>query len=669
MWVDLGYFALVLGLGISVYAIAMSLAGAWLNEPRWVESARHALLGVWPVLTVSSACLLVLLATGQFNVEFVASVTSRGMPFYLKLTAWWGGQSGSLHFWSWLLAGFSGAAMLRDWRRETATLPYVIAITALTLTFFLGLVVFVENPFMRLWQDVTTGALSAGVLAPAGAAEFWPADGRGLNPLLRHPGMVIHPPLLYLGFVGFIVPYAFAMAALITGREDADWIRSTRRWTLTGWLFLSLGLLLGARWAYDVLGWGGYWGWDPVENAALMPWLTGTALLHSALIQEKRGLLKRWNLVLVILTYALVIFGTFLSRSGVLSSVHAFAQSAIGPLFFIFIAATLLGSLALLWRGWDTLADEGPRERWFSREGAFLLNNFLFLGLTAAIFWGTVFPMISEAVVGVQITVGPPYYNRVTGPLFAALILLMGVAPLLAWGKASARQLGARSRFALLAAAALVGILLLSGMRSPGGLFGYGLVAVVGVSTLLEFWRGARARRRITSERWPLALMRLMARDRRRFGGYTIHLGVVLIALGVVGTSFFQQETQGNLEPGERLSIGRYDLTYLGLEDALAPDERAVTTATIEVSHDGTVLERLYPRRDLYYRSGQPMTIPGLHSSLEGDVYIILADWEHLSATSATFKIYHNPLVNFIWLGGVVFILGTLIAAWPERRA
>jgi len=327
----------------------------------------------------------------------------------------------------------------------------------------------------------------------------------------------------------------------------------------------------------------------------------------------------------------------------------------------------VLGSLALLWRGWDGLADEQHREGWFSREGAFLLNNYLFLGLTVSVFWGTVYPMISEAVTGSQITVGPPYYQQVTGPLFAALVLLMGIAPLLAWRQASARRLGAALSLPLAVALLVMLGLALVGLTSLGGLFGYGLVTLVGLSTVLEYGRGAQARRKATGEGWPKALTRLITRSRRRYGGYAIHLGVVLIALGVVGTTFFQLETQGRLAPGESLAIGRYTLTYVGLDEALAPDDRIVTTATVDVTEHGVPLTRLYPHRDLYVRSGQPMTIAGLHSDLAGDVYVILADWEELSSAGATFKVYVNPLINFIWLGGAVFILGTLIAAWPER--
>src|SRR5581483_1279414 len=399
------------------------------KSPAFVESARRAMLLTWPLISLSAATLIYLLVTNHFEVSFVYEVTSREMPTYLKVTAWWGGQAGSLVFWSWLMSAFASLVTLRKWDRDREFLPWVIVVTSITTAFFLGLVIFFENPFARYWQTFD-GQVVASMFAPANATAFFPQDGRGLNPLLRHPGMIIHPPMLYLGFVSFVIPYAFAMAALITGRTDDRWIRLTRRWTLWAWLFLSFGLVLGGRWAYDVLGWGGYWGWDPVEIAAFMPWLTGTAFLHSVMIQEKRGLLKHWNMILIILTYALVIFGTFLTRSGVLSSVHAFAQSAIGPAFFAFIGATFITSIALVIYRWPELRGETEMKSMLSREALFLLNNLLFMSVLVICFWGVIFPLISELVTGQKVTVGPPFYERATAPLFATLMFLMGVAPL-----------------------------------------------------------------------------------------------------------------------------------------------------------------------------------------------------------------------------------------------
>jgi len=371
MIANLGFGALVITLFISLYGIGASVYGLLKSKPAWVDSARKAMLLTFPLLTLSALSIIYLLATDHYEVEYVASVTSLSMPMYLKITALWGGQAGSLVFWSWLMAAFASAVTLRKWDRDREFLPWVIVVSLVTLSFFLSLNIFVENPFARLWA-LPSGQIEKYMFQPAGGQLFYPQDGQGLNPLLRHPGMIIHPPMLYLGFVSFVIPYAFAIAALVTGRTDDRWIRLTRRWTLWAWMFLSLGLVLGGRWAYDVLGWGGYWGWDPVEIAAFMPWLTGTAFLHSVMIQEKRGMLKQWNMVLIILTYDLVIFGTFLTRSGVLSSVHAFAQSAIGPLFFGFIGLTLAVSLGLVMTRWNTLRGEAEMKSLLSREALFL---------------------------------------------------------------------------------------------------------------------------------------------------------------------------------------------------------------------------------------------------------------------------------------------------------
>jgi cytochrome c-type biogenesis protein CcmF len=668
MIADLGFFALVTAFLLCIYGVVAAAIGLWRKQPRWIASARLATLLSFPLLTVSAVVLTVSLVNLDFNLEYVASVASRSMPAYLRATALWGGQAGSLLFWSWLMSAFAAAVMLRDWGRDRDLHPWVIIVCLLTLGFFLTLIVFFENPFMRLWQGVT-GTVWTALWQPAGALAFIPLDGNGLNPLLRHPGMIIHPPMLYLGFVSFVIPFAFGLAALITGRRDDHWIRVTRRWTLVAWLFLSLGLLLGSRWAYDVLGWGGYWGWDPVEIAAFMPWLTGTAFLHSVMIQEKRGLFKQWNMLLIILTYDLVIFGTFLTRSGVLSSVHAFAQSAIGPMFFAFIAATLVISLYLLTRRWQELKSETHMTSLLSREALFLVNNFLFISILAICFIGVIFPLASEIVTGQQVTVGPVYYETATGPLWAGLLFLMGIAPLSAWRASTARTLGRAMWKPFLLSIALVLILLVTGMRNIGALLGFWLCAFVIFVTVYEFWRGARARSQTRRENFFEALWRLIARNRRRYGGYIIHLGVVLIAIGVIGIEFFQRETQGSIAVGEQMHIGDYTLEYRSLAEFQTADGRLVDRAVVALYKGESFLRELYPRRDFFFESQQPMNIPGLFSSWESDVYVRLVDWEPLTADSATFKVYLNPLVNWVWTGGVLFIFGTLIAAWPERES
>ncbi len=681
MVANLGYGSLVITFVLSLYGIGAAVYGVRRNAPAWVDSARNAMLLTWPLLTLSALCIIYLLVNGHYEVEYVASVTSNSMPLYLKITALWGGQSGSLVFWSWLMAAFASAVTLRKWERDREFLPWVILVSLATLAFFLMLVIFFENPFERLWQ-ASSGRVISAMLQPAGTVLYYPGDGNGLNPLLRHPGMVIHPPMLYLGFVSFVIPYAFAVAALVTGRTDDRWIRITRRWTLVAWLFLSLGLILGGRWAYDVLGWGGYWGWDPVEIAAFMPWLTGTAFLHSVMIQEKRGMLKHWNMLLIILTYDLVIFGTFLTRSGVLSSVHAFAQSAIGPLFFAFIGLTFMVSLSLLLKRWNELKSEGQMASLFSREALFLLNNLLFIGILVVCFWGVIFPLLSEALgivgdripalahifTGQKVTVGPPYYERATGPLFAGLLLLMGVAPLSAWRYSTARTLGRAMWRPFIASIVVVVILLVGGLRQWAALLGFWLSAFVVFVTLYEFWRGAWARHRRSGESLPLALWRLAGRNRRRYGGYIIHLGVVLMALGIIGIEIFQTETQGNLSQGERISLGNYSISYDSLAVFDTDDGRSVARAVVSVYKDDLYLGELYPRRDYYYESQQPMTIPGVRSSWEDDFYVLLVDWQPVSTAGATFKVYHNPLVNWLWLGGFVFIFGTMVAAWPDKE-
>lgn len=663
---EVGFFSLVLTFIVALYGAGASLYGASRNKPQWVNSARNAMLLTWPLTTVAVAALVLLLLTGRYDIRYVASVTSDSMPAYLKATALWGGQAGSLVFWSWLMAAFATAASIRKWRRDRDFLPWVVLVTMVTLAFFLALVIFFENPFARLWQTMDGRQVTA-LFQPKGTLPLIPMDGQGLNPLLRHPGMVIHPPMLYLGFVSFVVPYAFAIAALATGRTDDRWIRLTRRWTLVAWLFLSLGLILGGRWAYDVLGWGGYWGWDPVEIAAFMPWLSGTAFLHSVMIQEKRGMLKHWNMILIILTYALVVFGTFLTRSGVLSSVHAFAQSAIGPMFFAFIGVTVVVSIGLLISRWGTLKGERQMTSLLSRESLFLLNNLLFMGILIVCFWGVIFPLISELFTGQKVTVGPPFYERATGPLWAGLLLLMGIAPLSVYGRTAAKKLGSALWKPLVLSLVVPIVLLATGMRAFGAMLGFWLATLVTLITLYEFWRGAWARRRRHGENLAIALGRMATRNRRRYGGYVIHLGVVLMALGIIGIEVFQTETQGTLARGEQLTLGRYVMIYDTLTQFDQPDGRNVAQAELSVYKDGRPLGKLFPRRDYYYVSQQSMTIPGVRSSLEDDLYVLLVGWEPLALEGATFKVYRNPLVNFVWLGGVVFILGTLVAAWPDR--
>lgn len=669
MLANFGFGVLVITFLVALYGAGAAVYGGLKNRADWVESARLAMLLTFPLISIVALTMIYMLVTGHYEVSFVYNVTSNSMPFYLRATALWGGQAGSLIFWSWLMSTFTSAVTVRKWQRDREFLPWVILVALITLAFFLGMSIFVENPFERFWAVTGPSGVDEiqAMFPPAAAQLIQPQDGRGLNPLLRHPGMIIHPPMLYLGFVAFVIPFSFAVAALVTGRSDDRWIRLTRRWTLVAWVFLSLGLVLGGRWAYDVLGWGGYWGWDPVEIAAFMPWLTGTAFLHSVMIQEKKGMFKRWNMVLIIVTYSLVIFGTFLTRSGVLSSVHAFAQSAVGPLFFGFIGITFLSTLALLLWRWNDLRSEGEMYSMLSREALFLVNNLLFIGILIVCFSGVIYPLVSELFTGQKVTVGPPFYERATAPLFGGLLFLMAVAPLSAWGVSTVRTLGkAIWKPTLIAFAALAAAVAL-GVRSFGALLGFWLIAMPIAVTFYDYARAIAARARRTGENPPLAFWRLVGRNRRRYGGYIIHLGVALMALGVIGIEMFQTETQGTIRPGESLSLSGYTVTFRELQEFDVADGRNVARAVVDVSKGDQPLGELHPRRDYYYQQQQPMTIPGVRSTMEDDLYVLLVDWQPISADGATFKIYHNPLVNWLWLGGLVFIVGTLVAAWPDK--
>jgi cytochrome c-type biogenesis protein CcmF len=670
MLADIGLIALAIAFIFSFYATFVSLYGALYGRAAWVESARNASLLVFPLLTIPVIVVVYSLYTFDFSLAYVYDVSSRAMSPFLRVTALWGGQEGSVLFWAWLMAAFVSLVLLRKWERDRELMPWVIFVAMLTTAFFVGVVLFITNPFTRLWYVQGATDLTQALFQPANAMPYFPEDGNGLNPLLRHFGMIGHPPTTYLGFTGFVIPFAFAIAALITGQSRRDeWILTTRRWTLFAWIFLSIGLILGGRWAYDVLGWGGFWGWDPIENAMLMPWLTGTAFLHSVMMTEKRGMMKKWNMVLIILTYSLSLFGTFITRTGVISSVHAFSKTALGPAFFAFIGFTFLGSVTILYLRWDTLKSEHSLESFLSREAAFVLQNMLFLAVTFAVFWGTVFPLISELVTGTKITVGPPYFQRVTGPLFFTLVLLMGVAPLLAWRKQAARALGKAIWIPFVASLGITAIWGNIHRMHPVSIFGLWLVTFTLSAVLAEFWKGIQARHATRGENPFTALVNLIRRNHRRYGGYIIHIGVVLIAMGVIGDAYFKEETQGTIGQGESLTVGGYQLEFKELLGYPGSDGREIVEAVTSLSQAGQPIRELSPRRDYFVIQEQPVSVPGVYSTPGMDFYVLLAGWND-QGTSATFKIYINPLINWVWVGGIVMILGTIIAAWinPARR-
>jgi cytochrome c-type biogenesis protein CcmF len=682
MIVDLGLIALVIAALAAIYAFVLAILGGTQKRPDYIESARRAAVVVMPLLTLACLSIITSNLTGDYSVEYTYRVSNDTTPTFLRITALWGGQNGSILFWNWLMSLYIFFVFLRPWKSNRDLLPWVIAVSIGTQAFFILLTIFFANPFARLFSDAA-GSVGPAIFQPAGALPFTPSDGQGLNPLLRHPGMIIHPPMLYLGFVGLVIPFAYAIAALIAKNKTNSWIIAMRRPTLVAWLFLSLGLLLGARWAYDVLGWGGYWGWDPVENSALLPWLTTTAFLHSVIIQEKRGMFKIWNMILIVLSFCLMILGTFVTRTGVISSVHSFARSSLGVPFLGFTVFTLVGSFVLIaWRA-DLLKSENKLESLLSREAMFLLNNFVFMTLTFTVFVGTYYPMISELITGEKLTVGPPVYNMLIGPQVAALVLLMGIGPLAAWHKSSTEALGKMMWKPAVLAVAVMVLLFVTGVDKIFVVIGFGLVVFSLAITLTEYWRGVRARHKLSGENYFAAFTHLIARNRRRYGGYMIHLGVLVMGIGVIGSLNYQVETQRSLAPNGQMQVGPYTITY---ERALTCDpsmgqmsaeceewytERGrdirVKAGYLTVEQPGQPPLRVIPYQE-EFPDGMGLTPPGLVSTIGEDLYLLFLG-EH--SGFGTIKAYINPLIQFLWVGGIILVIGTLVAMWPtaaERR-
>jgi cytochrome c-type biogenesis protein CcmF len=643
---DLGVIALMLATGFAVFAVITAVLGAVRDIPQLKASAARAVLVVAGFMLLAAAALIISFLTHDFGVRYVAEESSLAMPWYYVTAAFYGGQQGSLLYWAVMLAVFSAIFVLSSKRAPAALVPYVIATLMTILTFFLIVLSTVSNPFTR--------------------SPVAPPDGQGLNPLLLDPGMLVHPPMLLMGFMSFAVPFAFAVAAMITGRLNSEWLRSIRRWMLASWTIQTVGLILGAWWAYHVLGWGGYWSWDPVENAALLPWLTATAFLHSSMVQERRGMLKVWNLVLVVASFLLSIFGTFEVRSGVISSVHSFAYSDIGAYFLVFLAIAVIFSLGLFFFRLPRLQAEQEFDSVISREGIFLFNNLLLTGITFATLWGTLFPLITAVVRKQEMTVGPPFYDNVNGPLLGVLILAMGVGPLLAWRRTSMRALWRNLCVPALVAALFAIILPLLGVTSVLANIGFAICAFTASAIFYELWRGAKVRHS-HGEPYVLAVFMLFNRYRQRYGGYIVHLGMVTLTVGIIGSQFFQQQQDFTLNAGQSAKIAGYQLTFLGNIDAQNSDNESITSQ-LQIWQNGQLLRYIYPGRTIYNNfQNQPVsqisitTMPNLT-----DIYVFLADWQ--GASQAQIRVFINPLVVLVWYGGLFMLFGGVICWWPERR-
>jgi cytochrome c-type biogenesis protein CcmF len=725
---SLGSALLALAFFVAILAAALALFGRK-GERRWVDASRRCVYAVFVLLTACVAIIEIAFAGDDFSFNIVQQHSSIETPAFYKLAAMWSSQEGSLLLWAWVLSIAAGAALYATRNKLRELVPWATAVMMGVAAFFTGLMLFAANvdPFATI--------------SPA------PPDGIGLNPLLQHPSMMIHPPMLYSGYVAFTVPFAFAIGALVTRRLDAEWIRATRRFALIAWAFLGLGLLLGARWSYTELGWGGYWAWDPVENAALMPWLLGTAFLHSIMVQEKRGMLKVWNACLVVGTFSMALLGTFLVRSGVLQSIHAFGDSTVGPYILGLIAVVLVGSTALIVSRLDDLRSPRRIDSLVSREAVFLVNNLLLVGLVAVIFWGTFFPLISELFTGEKASLAAPWFDRYTTPLAIGLVLFTGIGPLLAWRRVSWDSAKRVFRAPLIVAAAtLVGLLLFSdagGKPWALALFVFAAFAIAGIAQ--EFWTGARARGRISGDSTPAALVGLISRNRRRYGGYIVHVGVAVLLIGIAASSSFQTNRDVTLRPGESTVVDGREITYV--RPTVAVDAEKFTFGQVlRVEQDGEYVATLHPSRRYFrptgqgtgaissYFAGEATSEVGLRAGLGSDLWVApqpdvsgvqrraraadrgfeaciqgapgtpaqckaigalmraaaqrpslrataLAQLARLQGLTAnriartylsdrsltTFKVIVDPLVTWIWIGGLIAMAGAVIALWPSR--
>ena len=656
-----GSFSLLLALLCAGYAIVAGIFAVYTRRPLVMKSARNAGMTVCILIWLAFGSLVYLFYTDNFSVAYVAEHSNHALPTFFKFPAVWSGQEGSLLFWSFLLSIYVFSVLFAYRGKHPELMPRVGIILACIQFFFLILNVFIVSPFHML-----------GTLDSAGMMHLVArADGNGLNPLLQYPEMIVHPPVLYSGYTGFSIPFAFALAALLGRYPGEKWIHLTRRWTMIAWGFQSAGILMGAHWAYAVLGWGGYWGWDPVENASLMPWLTGTAFLHSVMMQEKRGMMKVWNVWLVFATFILTIVGTTLTRSGLVNSVHAFAQSSIGPWFFGFVGVILIVCFVAYWQNRDYLRSDNQLDSMISRESSFLFNNLILLVACVAVLAGTLFPVISEAVRGTKISVGPPFFNKVNIPIAMFLLFLTGVGPLLAWRKTSAESLKRHFAWPLAGGILAAAIAVALGLRE----FYVALCLLLSVFVVLtigsEFYRGARVISSRTGVNLARGVAQLTMRNTRRYGGYIVHFGIVLVFIGISGQAF-NKDKQMQMTPGSSMTIGPYTLICQNFDSTPGPDPNApnytAERATIEADRDGKQVIMLYPERRMYTTNQESGTMVAIYSTLKEDLYVVYAG-QNPDTQVPIIHAYLNPLVKWIWLGGAIVILGTILALIPSHQA
>ena len=647
-----GSVALNLAFGFSILTVLTLFLYNKNGDERLFLTGQRLALGISFFVFLATFILAYQLVQSNFDIDYVARYTSLETPVVYKISALWAGQSGSLLFWLFILSIYTTIVILQNQQKHNSLMPWVIITLAIVQMFFLVLTNYVTNPFKPT------------------DADFIVSNGNGLNPLLQNVTMAIHPPTLYLGYVGFSVPFGFAISAMINRDTSPLWIQSIRRWSLVAWLFLSIGIILGGWWAYRELGWGGYWAWDPVENASFMPWLTATAFVHSIIIQEKKDMLRVWNMVLIIITFTLCIFGTFLTRSGVMSSVHSFTGSSLGPIFLTFVFSIMIVSFGMMYFRRNELRSTKKMESFTSRESGFLFNNMVFVVMCFAVFWGTLFPVFSEAIRGTKITVGPPFFNQINIPIGLILLALTGIGPLLAWRKTGKKILIRNFTFPIITGLIVAILLLIIGLRGAV-VISFSLGAFVTATITTEFTRGIQARRKKFNESIITALIKMVSKNRSRYGGYVVHLGIVFMFVGFTGHAF-DQEKEFSLKVGESNHVAGYNFKLIQMSETERPNHYAWISDLRVTNDEGKFVTNLHPEKRIYFHRNpdpnrrQPHSELDIYTTMNRDIYSIFSGVD--SENSVAFiKIMVNPLVQWVWLGGYILVFGTIVALWPRK--
>jgi len=647
-----GSVAMNLAFGFSILTVLTLFLYNKNGDERLFLTGQRLALGISFFVFLATFILAYQLVQSNFDIDYVARYTSLETPVVYKISALWAGQSGSLLFWLFILSIYTTIVILQNQQKHNSLMPWVIITLAIVQMFFLVLTNYVTNPFKPT------------------DADFIVSNGNGLNPLLQNVTMATHPPTLYLGYVGFSVPFGFAISAMINRDTSPLWIQSIRRWALVSWLFLSIGIILGGWWAYRELGWGGYWAWDPVENASFMPWLTATAFVHSIIIQEKKDMLRVWNMALIIITFTLCIFGTFLTRSGVMSSVHSFTGSSLGPIFLTFVFSIMIVSFGMMYFRRNDLRSTKKMESFTSRESGFLFNNMIFVVMCFAVFWGTLFPVFSEAIRGTKITVGPPFFNQINIPIGLILLALTGIGPLLAWRKTGKKSLIRNFTFPIITGLIVAILLLIIGLRGAV-VISFSLGAFVTATITTEFTRGIQARRKKFNESIITALIKIVSKNRSRYGGYVVHLGIVFMFVGFTGHAF-DQEKEFSLKVGESNHVAGYNFKLIQMSETERPNHYAWISDLRVTNDEGKFVTNLHPEKRIYFHRNpdpnrrQPHSELDIYTTMNRDIYSIFSGVD--SENSVAFiKIMVNPLVQWVWLGGYILVFGTIVALWPRK--